>query len=119
LKWYQVEARNFKVTLLTGMSARVLIFRAKWRRKGYYVQIKAFMFEAHRASKEDIIVFELVREINKLYQNPNVKFVNCKKAGTAQSPLSAPRPLGTDLISNCCWPLNSNEFSYPHCFCQR
>ncbi|MFT6103390.1 MAG: hypothetical protein ACJA2B_001841 [Candidatus Endobugula sp.] len=77
------------------------------------------MFGTHRSSKVDIIVFELVREINKLYQTTNVEFVNCKKAGTAQSPLSAPMPLGTHSISNCCWLLRSNEFSYPHCFCQR
>jgi hypothetical protein len=58
------------------MPAMVLVFRAKWRRKGYYIQIKAFMFGTHRSSKVVIIVFELVREINKLYQTTNVKFVN-------------------------------------------
>jgi hypothetical protein len=77
------------------------------------------MFGTYRSSKEHIIVFELVREINKLYQFTNVKFVNCKKAGTAQSSLSAPMSLGIHLISNCYWLLRSNEFSYPHCSCQR
>jgi hypothetical protein len=77
------------------------------------------MFGTYRSSKEHIIVFELVREINKLFQTTNVEFVNCKMAGSARSarsPLSAPMPLGTDSISNCCWLLRSNEFSYPIAF---
>jgi hypothetical protein len=74
------------------------------------------MFGTYRSSKEHIIVFELVREINKLYQTTNVEFVNCKKAGSAQSPLAASMPLGTRSSSNCCWLLRNNEFSYPIAF---
>ena len=77
------------------------------------------MFRPHRSSKEDIIVFELVREINKLYQTTNVKFGDCNKAVTAQLALSATMPLLTRLITNCCWLLRSNEFGYSHYFCQR